>query len=143
MPHSNAAACTAGYVQRYLKRLSGPIAERFALHVETMTAGASAAQPAPPLHAVRKQVAATRKWLIAHSAVHTSPATEAVFQQHANAFSTSARGIGHLKAVARLHAALEQNTRTNTLEIGEVDAAFASQLRIFDRPHWWEKAEIP
>ena len=34
----------------------------------------------------------------------------------------------------RLHAALEQNTRTNTLEIGEVDAAFASQLRIFDRP---------
>ena len=108
-----------------------------------MTAGASAAQPAPPLHAVRKQVAATRKWLIAHSAVHTSPATEAVFQQHANAFSTSARGIGHLKAVARLHAALEQNTRTNTLEIGEADAAFASQLRIFDRPRWWEKAEIP
>lgn len=135
--------CTAGHVQRYLKRLSGPIAERFALHVETMNAGASAAQPAPPLHAVRKQVAATRKWLIAHSAVHTSPAAEAVFQQHANAFSTSARGIGHLKAVARLHAALEQNTRTNTLEIGEVDAAFASQLRIFDRPRWWEKAEIP
>lgn len=135
--------CTAGRVQRYLKRLSGPIAERFALHVETMTAGASAAQPAPPLHAARKQIAATRKWLIAHPSVHTSPAAEAIFQQHANAFSTSARGIGHLKAVARLHAALEQNTRTNTLEIGEVDAAFASQLRIFDRPRWWEKAEIP
>ena len=135
-------SCTAGYVQRYLKRLSGPIAERFALHVETMTAGASAAQPAPPLHAVRTQIAATRKWLIAHPSVHTSPAAEAIFQQHANAFSTSARGIGHLKAVARLHAALEQNTRTNTLEIGEADAAFASQLRIFDRPRWWEKAEI-
>ena len=80
---------------------------------------------------------------IAHPSVHTSPAAEAIFQQHANAFSTSTRGIGHLKAVARLHAALEQNTQTNTLEIGEVDAAFASQLRIFDRPRWWEKAEIP
>ena len=48
-----------------------------------------------------------------------------------------------MKTVARLHAALEQNTRTNTLEIGEVDAAFASQLRIFDRTRWWEKAEMP
>ena len=45
--------------------------------------------------------------------------------------------------VAHLHAALEQNTRTNTLEIGEVNAAFVSLLRIFDRPRWWEKTEIP
>ena len=29
------------------------------------------------------------------------------------------------------------------IEIGEEDAAFASQMRIFDRPRWWEKPEMP
>lgn len=92
---------------------------------------------------VREQVTATRKWLTANPSVHISPSAEAIFQQHSGAFSTSARGIGHLKAEAGLHAALEQNVRKNAIEIGEVDAAFASQLRIFDRPRWWEKTEMP
>ena len=60
-----------------------------------------------------------RKWLISHPSVNTFPAADALFQQHANAFSTSAHGIGHLKALARLHATLEQKTRTNTLKLGK------------------------
>lgn len=67
----------------------------------------------------------------------------AILQQHARTFNTSTRGLSHLHTVARLHAAWEQRTEGKGIEIGEDDAAFASQMRIFDRPRWWEKPEMP
>ncbi|MGB2385484.1 MAG: ATP-binding protein, partial [Flavobacteriales bacterium] len=136
-------SCTAGRVQRYLQRLSGPVAERFALHLETATAEAAGAPPVPALHNIRERVASTRDWLGTQPIVQTSHKANAIFQQHAHTFNTSARGLTHLHAVARLHAAWEQRAGDTTIEIGEEDAAFASQMRIFDRPRWWEKPEMP
>jgi hypothetical protein len=75
--------------------------------------------------------------------MHASPKAQALLQQHARTFNTSTRGLMHLNAVARLHAAWEQSTGNKIVEIGEDDAAFASQMRIFDRPRWWEKPEMP
>ena len=135
--------CTAGQVQRYLKRLSGPVAERFAVHVETTTTISSDAAPVPNLNAVRDQIAATRNWLDSSPTVHTAPEATAIIQQHARTFRASARGLGHLTTVARIHAAIRQSARGEAIEIEEEDATFASQLRIFDRPRWWEKTEMP
>ena len=135
--------CTAGRVQRYLQRLSGPVAERFALHLETATAEAAVAQLVPELHTIRKQVALTRDWLNTQPIVQTSSKANGIFRQHARTFNTSARGLTHLHAVARLHAAWERRTSRGVIEIGEEDAAFASQMRIFDRPRWWDKPEMP
>jgi magnesium chelatase family protein len=136
-------SCTAGRVQRYLQRLSGPVAERFALHMETTTAEAAGAPPVPALHTIREQVASTQDWLSTQPAVQTSPKANRILQQHARTFNTSARGLMHLHAVARLHAAWEQRAGDPVIEIGADDAAFASQMRIFDRPRWWEKPEMP
>lgn len=135
--------CTTGRVQRYLQRLSGPVAERFALHMETSTAEATDAPPAPKLATIRERIASTRDWLSTQPTVHASPKSKAILQQHARSFNTSARGLTHLHAVARLHAAWEQSVGSKAIEIGEDDAAFASQMRIFDRPSWWKKPEIP
>ena len=134
--------CTEGRVQRYLQRLSGPVAERFALHLETATVEAAGAPPVPALHTIRKRIGLTRDWLSTEPTVRASPKANAIFQQHAHTFNTSARGLTHLHAVARLHAAWEKRTSKGVIEIGEDDAAFASQMRIFDRPRWWEKPEI-
>lgn len=134
--------CTEGRVQRYLQRLSGPVAERFALHLETATVEAAGAPPVPALHTIRKRIGLTRDWLSTEPTVRASPKANAIFQQHAHTFNASARGLTHLHAVARLHAAWEKRTSKGVIEIGEDDAAFASQMRIFDRPRWWEKPEI-
>ena len=134
--------CTSGRVQHYLKRLSGPIAERFVLHLETTNKGLNRATPVPELHALRAHIATIRNWLKTKPAVHTSPDAEAILQGHASTFHTSVRGLGHLKTVAKMHAALKHDKPGKAIEIGEADAAFASQLRIFDRPHWWEKPEM-
>lgn len=134
--------CTTGRVQRYLQRLSGPVAERFALHMETATAEAAHARPAPELSAIRERVTATRDWLNTQPTPHASSKANAILQQHARSFNTSVRGLTHLYAVARLHAAWEQSAGGKAIEIGEDDAAFASQMRIFDRPRWWEKPEM-
>ena len=136
-------SCTAGRVQRYLQRLSGPVAERFALHLETTTAEAAGAPPVPALRNIRERVALTRDWLSTQPIVQTSTEANRIFLQHAHTFNTSTRGLSHLHMVARLHAAWEQRTRRGVIEIGEEDAAFASQMRIFDRPRWWEKPEMP
>lgn len=135
--------CTTGRVQRYLQRLSGPVAERFALHMETATAEATGAPSAPALHTIRERVAFTRDWLSTQPTVKASPEANAILQQHTSTFNTSARGLTHLHTVARLHAAWEQRTGSGVIEIEEEDAAFASQMRIFDRPRWWEKSEMP
>ena len=135
--------CTAGRVQRYLQRLSGPVAERFALHLETATAEAAGAPRVPALHTIRERVALTRDWLSTQPTVQTSSEANHIFQQHARTFNTSTRGLSHLHMVARLHAAWEQRTGSEVIEIGREDAAFASQMRIFDRPRWWEKPEMP
>jgi hypothetical protein len=74
--------------------------------------------------------------------VQTSTEANHIFQQHARTFNTSTRGLSHLHMVARLHAAWRQHASRGVVEIGEKDAAFASQMRIFDRPRWWEKPEM-
>jgi hypothetical protein len=111
--------------------------------METSTAEAADAPPAPELPSIRERVASTRDWLSTQPIVRASPKAKALLQQHVRTFNTSARGFIHLNEVARLHAAWEQITSNKTIEIGENDAAFASQMRIFDRPRWWEKPEMP
>jgi hypothetical protein len=111
--------------------------------LETATAKAADAPLVPALHAIRERVALTRDWLITQPTVQTSTEANHIFQQHARTFNTSTRGLSHLHMVARLHAAWEQRAGSEFIEIGKEDAAFASQMRIFDRPHWWEKPEMP
>ena len=111
--------------------------------METATTEAAGAPTVPALHTIRERIALTRDWLSTQPAVQISPKANAILQQHARTFNTSTRGLSHLHTVARLHAAWEQRAGSEVIEIGKEDAAFASQMRIFDRPRWWEKPEMP
>ncbi len=134
--------CTKGQVQRYLQRLSGPIIERFALHLETTAVAPSDSSPTPDLIAIRDRITSTRTWLNTQPPVYSTPKANAIIQNHVSQFRSSARSLGHLSKIAQIHAAIEQHNQRKTIEIGVADVEFASQLRIFDRPRWWEKPEM-
>lgn len=137
-----ACACSAGRVRNYLSRISGPVADRFPLHLETHTQPLDHFPDSIDLTTARHMVDETRKRLAASPTTKWTEAATKCLALHASRFRTSARGQLHLKQVAQVHAAMRQASTTESLKIEEGDAAFASQMRIFDRPLWWEKPEL-
>lgn len=137
-----ACACTAGRVRNYLSRISGPVADRFPLHLETQTQPLAHHPDSIDLTTARHRVDATCKRLAAASETQWAEDAAECLAQHSSRFRTSARGQLHLKRIAEVHAAMRQAPNSGTIKIEACDAAFASQMRIFDRPLWWEKPEL-
>lgn len=137
-----ACACTAGRVRNYLSRISGPVADRFPLHLETQTQPLAHHPDSIDLTTARHRVGATCKRLAAASETQWAEDAAECLAQHSSRFRTSARGQLHLKRIAEVHAAMRQAPNSGTIKIEACDAAFASQMRIFDRPLWWEKPEL-
>ena len=146
-----ACRCSAGQVRSYHSRISGPIADRFSLHMETSKHTPMAASPLDLLTA-RRWVQRCRT-LIKNAPTETwSSGAVRTLNAHVARFVPSARGIEQLKKIARTHAALRctqsgeaptsNKESTSSLSIETADVDFASQLRIFDRPHWWQKPEL-
>lgn len=146
-----ACACSPSQVRQYLLRISGPVADRFTLHLET------SGQPRPETPSTVDIITA-RAWVhLGRERVHAAPseswtvAAKAHIAEHIAHFHPSIRGQEQLKKIARAHAALRQarhpqvprdNRERHPIKIEAADAAFASQMRIFDRPHWWQKPEL-
>lgn len=137
-----ACACTAGQVKNYLSRISGPVADRFPLHLETRTQPLVNHPECIDLTTARRVVVEARERLNDAPKEHWTDEATACLAIHASRFRTSARGQLHLKRIAQVHAAMRQASTSGILKIEECDATFASRMRIFDRPLWWNKPEL-
>ena len=146
-----ACGCSPGQVRHYQSRISGPIADRFSLHLET--SNHALPEPTPmDLRTARQWVGRCITYLKGANRERWSAAAVEAVNAHVTHFNASARGYAQLKRIARTHAALrhtqspespsDQQATTSSLAIEATDVAFATQMRIFDRPHWWQKPEL-
>ena len=140
----NSCACQDAEVKRYLNKISGPVADRIAIHIEVghenddfMTPFATSNQNIS-WSSARAKVARVRKWdrehlgkdRIKHGPQMTKEATT-LFNACRSNLKLSHRGLTHVRNVA-LTAALVDNSPT----IGIEHIAEAGAGRLFDRPTW-------
>ncbi len=126
--------CTPGQVRNYLKRLSGPLVDRFPIHLETAATTASA--PSMTTAEARGRVLGARKQLEADGRWEADALDRLELGVQRWRFSGRARVA--LRALARTHAALEGR---QTITAGDVDVALG--YRVFDRAGWLEAAWDP
>jgi magnesium chelatase family protein len=139
--------CPAGRVQNYRSRISGPLLDRFDLHVEVPRIDVAELGSRPERRespVVRTAVAAARERQFARSArlnsrlegpqlwesaAPTSEA-EALLQQAARRWELSVRAATRIIKVARTIADLDRSTSVAARHLAE-----ALQLRCLDRPY--------
>lgn len=126
--------CTPAQVRNYLKRLSGPLIDRFPIHLET-TDGANGS------HAMTTEEARARVAEARSRRAEAGRWEEAAVQrlaQGVQCWRLSGRAQTALQSVARTHAALDQRD-----VVTEVDVDAALGYRVFDRAGWLETAWDP
>lgn len=141
-------ACTPHQVKRHLMRISGPVAERFALHLE--------AQPRDPattyqasLTIARTIAWRSREFMARRNPIPWSTSARAALTCHLEHVAPSPRGEQFLRRIAEAHAIVQCHRaephvpERHRIHVTEQNVQFAGQLRIFDRPNWWAKAPIP
>lgn len=129
--------CTPAQVRNYLKRLSGPLIDRFPIHLETRVAPepANPEQWDWPTEAVAARALVQRVRQADRSNMRWTEAAECCLRQGMRRWRLSGRAQTGLRQVAQTHAlCLERN------HVEEEDAAIALQYRVFDRAGWLESA---
>jgi len=136
--------CSPHEIKRYLMRISGPVADRFSLHIET-TQFESTSDEQPSLETLRNCIQHVRKRVEASLPFEWTEEALVHLDHHAKKMSTSHRGKAQLRKIAEVHAlvqrvlAFDQKACALSCRVTEKDVEFAGQLRIFDRPRWWEQ----
>ena len=148
--------CTPGQIQRYTSRISGPLMDRFDLHVEVPVVpfkDLSKMQPGEPSSAIRERVIRARniqtERFKAFKGVHSnSQMTERMLHEFAEPdaasldmlrmamerLKLSARAYGRILKVARTIADLEGSEKVESMHIAE-----AIGYRNLDRGDWAER----
>ena len=148
--------CTPGQIQRYTSRISGPLMDRFDLHVEVPVVpfkDLSKMQPGEPSSAIRERVIRARniqtERFKAFKGVHSnSQMTERMLHEFAEPdaasldmlrmamerLKLSARAYGRILKVARTIADLAGSEKVETMHIAE-----AIGYRNLDRGDWAER----
>ena len=136
--------CSPHEIKRYLKRISGPVADRFALHMETTQFAMTADRP-PSIEALRNCIQHVRNCLHRSTPIEWTEGALADLAHHAQRMSTSHRGKVQLQKISEVHAMVQcilqpnQTSLPTRFRVTEKDVEFAGQMRIFDRPRWWEQ----
>lgn len=148
--HSGAeyCSCSNGQIKNYLRRISGPVADRFMMHVETSTYSDSHHHPRPSLAETREIVRIIRHhWMHPSTKYRWTAHAQQCIQQHRTRHKSSHRGIQALEKITRLHAIFRHHellshaaNPNQTFTIEPEDAIFAGHLRLFDRPRWWDRS---
>lgn len=139
--------CSPHEIKRYLKRISGPVADRFSLHMET-TKFEMTADPPPSIEALRNCIQSVRNRLLLSTPIEWTDGARSHFTHHSQRMSTSHRGRVQLQKIAEVHAMVQRILQCNqaahptAFRVTEKDVEFAGQMRIFDRPRWWEQ-QVP
>ena len=148
--------CTPGQIQRYTSRISGPLMDRFDLHVEVPVVpfkDLSKMQPGEPSSAIRERVIRARniqtERFKAFKGVHSnSQMTERMLHEFAEPdaasldmlrmamerLKLSARAYGRILKVARTIADLDGSEKVESMHIAE-----AIGYRNLDRGDWAER----
>lgn len=139
---SQRCRCTRAQVRNYLKRISGPILDRFPLHLETTSsqieaAPASAPWPATTLEA-RERVQEVRKARSRGGCSEIEIPANELLNQAVLHWQLSDRARNALTAVARTHALIHGRT-----SVEDLDVNVALGYRVFDRSEWLESAWCP
>lgn len=131
--------CTPAQVRNYMKRLSGPLVDRFPIHLEPalpqLNSNANSEEPLLTTAEARMRVKDVRRALGAGSVGSWTPSAEERWQQGVRMWRLSGRAQFAVRAVARTHAAFMGKT-----EVDEEDVEVALDYRVFDRAGWLESA---
>lgn len=145
-------SCTPGRVQNYLKRISGPVMERFTLHLETQNQPLICEAHPLSLSSARTCTQWCRNELQIRSKWTWSANAKITLQQHVELHGVSPRGRQKLETIATVHALVDyfsqqplKNSTSSAIKITAKDVRFAGQMRIFDRPNWWnmDRSKLP
>lgn len=133
--------CTRAQVRNYLKRISGPILDRFPLHLETTTHPTTATTetemgPWPLTTAdARERVQEARKSRERGGCLGVNHAAKEFLNQAVKHWHLSERARIGISAVARTHALIHGKE-----SVDELDVNVALGYRVFDRADWLENA---
>jgi len=140
----NRCSCTSGRVQNYLKRISGPVMERFTLHLETQNQSLIGPLSEISLSTARECTKRCRLALQSKSSWSWSAEAIDTLQRHVRLHRVSPRGRQKIETIATVHALVEhffakraESKGDAAIKISPSDVRFAGQMRIFDRPNWW------
>jgi magnesium chelatase family protein len=138
---TSSCTCTSSEVERYAKKISGPLADRIDMHVNVgrvSLADLSASRNEEPSAAMRVCVGAARRrqhrryagmigvacnahvpgrWIDAHGAV--SPGARTMLHRAASALALSARGYHRVLKVSRTIADLDESDSVSTVHVAE------------------------
>ncbi len=149
---TRACTCSPTQSSRYLSRISGPLLDRFDLHIEVPAVpyeNLSAKEPAESSAAIRERVVRARKRQEARREVtgvltnaalppkdlrtycELTPAAEALLKSAFERLDLSARAYDRILKVARTIADLDSSDVIDTAHLGE-----AIQYRSLDRKYW-------
>lgn len=142
-------SCSPGQIKNYLRRISGPVAERFIMHLETSIHSNSQQHYAKPSLAEARETVRIiqQQWMHPDTNYRWTAQAQQCIQQHRTRHQSSHRGMQALEKIAMLHAIFRQHSgQSNTANPNETftvdleDAIFAGHLRLFDRPRWWDRS---
>jgi magnesium chelatase family protein len=140
----NTCACQDAEVKRYLNKISGPLADRIAIHIEVghevgdSTSSCATSNQNMTWSSARATVARVRKWdrehlgqdRIKHGPQMTREA-KSLFNACRSNLKLSHRGLNHVRNVALTAALVDNSPRIDVVHIAEAGAG-----RLFDRPTW-------
>lgn len=146
-------SCSPSVINRYLRRITGPISSRFQIHLETnLNEMSQVGDPVPnsswlsSLTLARTAVSRVREFLKTSSSDElkwTEESTRAL-KQYVQLHHCSDRKIQSIRSLAKTHALIDKRNNAHpstTIKIHIDDVAFACQLQIFDRTNWWESGQ--
>ena len=140
----NTCACQDAEVKRYLNKISGPLADRIAIHIEVghevgdSTLSFATSNQNMTWASARANVARVRQWDREHRGKDrikqgpqmTREATS-LFNACRSNLKLSHRGLNHVRNVALTAALVDKSPKIDVVHIAEAGAG-----RLFDRPTW-------
>ncbi|MDO7740311.1 MAG: ATP-binding protein [Flavobacteriales bacterium] len=151
---NNRCRCTPGTVRKYLSRMTGPLMDRFSIHIETqLDRGPAELSDISALSG--KEAIRAISWVRAKKEMLTAPSSlgldwEPGVKHQLHAWSqqrgVSRRGfesIQHVAETACLIEAWQHQKATESLKISENHMVLATRFRIFDQTEWLDRAFNP
>jgi len=134
-------SCQESEIKRYLRKVSGPVADRIAIHLELgheLTEPSTASTSAMSWTSARATVARIRKWNLEHHGddrfshgPQMTPKAADLLHSCRTVLKLSHRGLHHVRNVALTAALVDDSPSIELEHIAEAGAS-----RLFDRKTW-------
>ena len=147
---SGRCKCTHGIVRKYLNRMTGPLMDRFAIHIETQLEPVAECTSAVGVFTGKEAIQAiqwVRKQKLSRStSLEWSAELNLKLERWSYTSGLSRRGLESARAVADtacLLDAWQSNREKKSHKISENNVVTATRMRIFDQSAWLSRAFAP